>query len=108
MMSCLGDSACFAQGLRSETSETSEVPSSEMGVDLRSPLFPDNLDEHPFPAAPVEFAVEDLLPEAEIQLAVRDGDPTSHPMTWLLRCASVPPTRRDLPRIVVVLVIAVG
>ena len=36
-------------------------------------LFPDNLHQHSFPAAPVKLPVEDLLPGAEIQLAVGHG-----------------------------------
>jgi hypothetical protein len=37
-------------------------------------LLADNFDERAFPAAPVEFAVEDLFPRAEIEFAFGDGD----------------------------------
>ena len=35
-------------------------------------LFADDLDEHSLLPLPVEFAVEDLFPRSEVQLAVRD------------------------------------
>jgi len=34
----------------------------------------DDFDKHPLPAAAVEFAVEDLLPRAEIEFALGDRD----------------------------------
>jgi hypothetical protein len=48
------------------------------------PLLPDDFDQHPFPAPPVELAVEDLLPRTEIKPAVGHRDQ---------RCASRPITR---------------
>ena len=38
------------------------------------PLLPDDLDQHALPPAPVELAVEDLLPRPEVQPAARDRD----------------------------------
>jgi hypothetical protein len=35
------------------------------------PLFADNLHQHAFPPPPIELAVEDLFPRAEIELAAR-------------------------------------
>src|SRR5262245_16288644 len=37
-------------------------------------LFADDFDQNSFLAAAVEFAVEDLLPGTEIQLAICDGN----------------------------------
>ena len=37
-------------------------------------LFPDYLDQDPFSASAVKFAVEDLFPRAEIEAAARDGN----------------------------------
>lgn len=37
-------------------------------------LFADYFDEHAFPAAAVEFAVENLFPGTEIEFAFGDGD----------------------------------
>ena len=39
-----------------------------------SDLLADDLDQDALAAASVEFAVEDLLPGAEVEAAVRDGD----------------------------------
>ena len=39
-----------------------------------SPLFADDLDQHPLAAAAVELAVENLLPRAEVEFAFRDRD----------------------------------
>ena len=36
--------------------------------------FPDDFNQHTFPAAAVEFAVEDLFPWAEVEPPVRDRD----------------------------------
>ena len=36
-------------------------------------LFPDDLHQHPLRPAAVELAVEDLLPRAEVELALGDG-----------------------------------
>src|SRR5262249_558753 len=43
-------------------------------------LLPDDLDQHALRPAAVELAVEDLLPRAEVQLALRDrhDDLTAH------------------------------
>ncbi len=37
-------------------------------------LFPNNLNQHPLPPLPIILPVKDLLPRAEVELAVRDGD----------------------------------
>src|SRR5215813_11957554 len=46
-------------------------------------LFADDLDEHSLLPLPVEFAVEDLFPRSEVQLAVRNcnDDFASHDLT---------------------------
>ena len=36
-------------------------------------LFPDHLDQHPFGAVAIKFAVEDLLPRAEIKFTPGNG-----------------------------------
>ena len=36
------------------------------------PSLPEDLDQYPLPPAAVELAVEDLLPGAEVEPAVRD------------------------------------
>jgi hypothetical protein len=41
-------------------------------VHARFPSFPDDLDKYPFRPVPVELAVENLLPRAEVQLALAD------------------------------------
>ena len=48
-----------------------------------SPLLSDDFHQDAFAPAPVEFSVEDLLPGAEVQLAVGDGndDFTPHDLT---------------------------
>ena len=43
-------------------------------VDQSRRLFSDHLDQHTLGPAPVEFAVKDLLPRAEIEFPVRDRD----------------------------------
>src|SRR5688500_17207002 len=43
-------------------------------TDPRLRSLSNDLHQHPLPPSPVEFGVEDLLPRAEIQLAVRDRD----------------------------------
>src|SRR5262245_30994142 len=50
-------------------------------------LFADDLDQHSLLPLPVEFAVEDLFPRSEIQLAVRDchDDFASHDLTLDVR-----------------------
>ena len=40
----------------------------------RAGSLPNNLHQHPLPPPPLKLAVEDLLPRAEIQLALGDGD----------------------------------
>jgi hypothetical protein len=41
---------------------------------LGKKLFPNNLHQHSLRPPSVEFAVEDLLPRAEIELTARNGD----------------------------------
>src|SRR5713226_6402015 len=51
----------------------------------------DDLDHDALVAPPVEFAVEDLLPRSEIELAVRDGHDhfTAHDLPFVMRVAVV-------------------
>src|SRR6185436_20890256 len=52
-------------------------------------LFADDLDHHPLVPPAVEFAVEDLFPGAEVQLALRDGnhDLASHDLPLVVSIA---------------------
>src|SRR5216684_5364799 len=54
-------------------SSCSGSPGGIASRDLR-PSLPQHLDQHALVAAAVEFAVEDLLPRAEVELAARDRD----------------------------------
>ena len=50
-------------------------------------LFSNNLYQHPFPPPAVELAVENLLPGAEVEFAVGNGDHhfTSHDLPFHVR-----------------------
>lgn len=55
-------------------------------------LLPNNLHQHPLPPSPVELVIENVLPRAEVQLAVGDGDDDFAAYDRVLRgVASIPP-----------------
>lgn len=39
---------------------------------MSAPLLPNHLDQHPLPALAIKFAIENLLPGAQVQLAFGD------------------------------------
>ena len=51
-------------------------------------LLADDFHQHAFGAAAVEFAIEDLLPRAEVELPLVTATTTSRPMTCRFRWAS--------------------
>jgi hypothetical protein len=51
---------------------------SSQKVFATSLSLPDDLHQHAFATAAVEFPVEDLLPGAEVQASVRDGLPNAN------------------------------
>ena len=70
----------------------------------RRMLFPDHLDQHPLRPVAVELAVEDLLPRAEVELALgdRDDDLAAHDLPLQVGVGVV------LAGAVVVVVVRVG
>lgn len=54
-------------------------------------LFADDFDQHALSSATVEPAIEDLLPRAKIQFAVRDGNDyfTTHDLSLEIRVCVV-------------------
>ena len=50
-------------------------------------LLTDDFNQHAFPAAAVEFTVENLLPGSEVETSLRDGDDhfTAHELSLDMR-----------------------
>ena len=55
---------------------------------MLEPITPDDLHQRPFLPAAIELAVENLLPRAEVELALVTATTTSRPMIWRFMWAS--------------------
>ena len=59
------------------------------------PLLPDHFHQHAIRSATIEFAVEDLLPRAEVEFAIGDGDQNLSDMQRMFIATSFMFRRQD-------------